>query len=53
MCECALAERLESELTKYGSKGQDQMAKSLESLTKGIANSKLLKRDWQIINYNT
>ena len=44
-CECALAERLESESEKYGPKGQDQMAKTLESISEGIANSKWLKRN--------
>ena len=44
--------KLESELVKYGPKGQDQMAKTLESRSKRVANSNWLKRDSQIINYN-
>ena len=52
MGECALAEKLESELEKSGPKRQDQVAETLESISEGIVNSNLLKRDWQIINYN-
>ena len=43
MGECALAERPESELAKYGTKGQDQKAETLESKSEGIANSKWKK----------
>ena len=52
MGKCALAERLESELAKSGPKGQDQVAKILESISEWIANSKSLKRNLQNINLN-
>ena len=50
--ECAFAARLESELAKYGSKGQDHTAKTLENISKRIANCNGLNRGPQIINYN-
>ena len=52
MGECVLAERQESELEKYGPKGQNQMAKTLECISKGIANCNGLNRGSQIFNYD-
>ena len=47
-----LAERLKSELAKSGPKGQDQMASTLESISKGITKCNGLNRGSQIINHN-
>ena len=41
-----------TEIAKFGPKGQDQMAKTHESIYEGITNSKWLNRGPQIINYN-
>ena len=41
-----MGERLESELVKSGAKWQDQMAKILENISKGIAN-------WNEINWGS
>ena len=50
--ECALVERLDPELSKFEPKGEGQMAKTRESICKGIANYNSLNRSSQIINYN-
>ena len=50
--ECALAEKLGSELAKFGPKEQVQMAKTRESISEGIADFNWLNRNFQIINYN-
>ena len=52
MSEFALAEKLGSELSKFGPKRQIQIAKTCEVKSEGIADSNLLNRDLQIINYN-
>ena len=41
------------ELAKYEPKGQDQIAKTLEIMSKVTANCNKLNKGPQIINYNT
>ena len=50
--ECALAERLESELTKFEPKGQDWTAKTCERLSEAKENSNWLNLNSKVINYN-
>ena len=47
-----MAERLELEMSKSGSKEQDLIANTCEVKSEGITNSNWLNRDFQIINYN-
>ena len=50
--ECALAERLQSESTKSGLEGQNQITKTREDKYEEIAKRIGLNRGSQIINYN-
>ena len=50
--ECALAERLQSESTKSGPVGQNQITKTREDIYQEITKRIGLNRDSQIINYN-